>query len=114
MEMLSEQHLAGVVYDSTNVSGKLELEEAGRLILSIPYEAGWSVRINGEKTTPGLFAGTLMAFDLEPGEYELEMHYVPAGKWAGIAVSAVSVLVFVLLMVRRKRRIAENNCLADA
>ncbi len=74
------------------------LEQPGRVICSIPYEDGWTVRINGEETEGVLFGGCLMAFDLEPGTYAFEMEYVPAGAWAGIAVSAGSILIFILLM----------------
>ena len=101
---LSRQHLEKVVYDSTHVSGSLTLEEAGRLILSIPHEDGWSVKINGEKVEPQLFGGTFMAFDLEPGEYELQMKYVPEGIRIGLVVSLVSLSVFVSLMLVGKKR----------
>ena len=41
-----------------------------------------------------------MAFDLEPGKYTFEMKYVPAGAWAGVAVSGVSIILFVLTWKR--------------
>lgn len=104
LEKLSAQHMTDVVYDSTHVSGHLSLTEAGRLILSIPYETGWTVLINGEETEPELFGGALMAFDLEAGEYEITMHYVPTGKNVGIVVTVVSVIVFAALMVWKLRK----------
>ena len=45
-----------------------------------------------------------LAFDLEPGEYVLEMKYVPEGARAGMIVSAVSILVFAVLLAVRKKR----------
>ena len=60
--------------------------------------------INGEEVEPELFGGALMAFDLEAGEYVLEMHYVPYGRGAGIAVSVVSVAMFAVIMWWRKKR----------
>lgn len=104
LNKLSKQYLTQVEYDSTHVSGKLSLQEAGRLILSIPYEDGWNVLLNGEKTEPALFGGVLMAFDLEPGEYVLIMSYVPKGKYAGIGVSAVSIVIFAGLLFFGKKR----------
>ena len=102
---LSRNHLEQVEYDSTHLFGRLTMEEPGRVILSVPYEKGWEVLLNGEKIMPALFGGTFMAFDLQPGEYELSMHYVPYGKNAGILVSVVSILCFgAILWVRRRRR----------
>ncbi len=94
LEKLSETHLTNVAYDSTNISGEITLTEAKRLILSVPYEKGWQVEIDGKKVTPELFGGTLMAFDLEEGQHSLTMHYVPHGKTAGICISIFSIVIF--------------------
>ena len=110
LEALSRQHLEQVEYDSRHVRGELTLSEAGRVILSIPYEDGWNVRINGESAEPVLFGGTLMAFDLEPGKYTFEMSYTPEGAMAGILISIVSILIFAVLMYggyRRKRVVCD-------
>ena len=109
LDVLAAQHLTDVVYDTTNVSGKLSLKEPGRLILSIPYETGWTVLLNGEETEPQLFCGALMAFDLDAGEYELEMHYKPTGSTEGVIVSVVCVAVFGALMVVTHRRSKPKN-----
>ena len=97
--LLSAQHMENMTWESGKITGELALTEPGRLILSVPYEAGWTVLINGREAQRELFGGCLMAFDLEPGEYRLEMTYVPAGTGAGIAVSAVSIILFVILMM---------------
>ncbi|MCM1193394.1 MAG: YfhO family protein [Acetatifactor muris] len=110
---LSERHLENVAWKSNFVSGRITLEEPGRLILSVPYEDGWTVKINGEKAKAELFGGCLMAFDLEPGDYELEMTYRPAGAVAGMIVTLVSIAVFAGVMasgkVMRRRKGEETE-----
>ncbi len=102
--LLSARHMENVVWESSSITGDLSLEEPGRLILSVPYEAGWTVLINGKETEGELFGGCLMAFDLEPGEYSLELTYLPAGARAGLAVSAVCIgLTVIWLWVQRYR-----------
>lgn len=104
LSVLSGQHMENVEWESDRISGELTLETAGRLILSIPYEDGWKVRINGEEAEGELFGGCLMAFDLEPGAYRIEMHYVPQGFYAGIAVSVVSIALFAAVMLLHRRK----------
>lgn len=119
LDTLSVRHLTDVEYDSTHLSGKLQLAEAGRLILSVPYEKGWTVMLNGEEVEPKLFGGALMAFDLEPGTYELAMQYTPAGSVAGIVVTVVSVTVFVVMILANRKkshrqcRVSENEAESD-
>ena len=104
INILAANHMENVTYDANNLSGNITLQEAGRVILSVPYEKGWTVTVNGEEVEPALFGESLMAFDLQAGEYEFKMHYVPYGKGAGIAVSVVSVMCFAGIMWFRKRR----------
>ena len=104
LDLLGAQHMENVVWESDFISGSLQLSQAGRLILSVPGEAGWTVLVNGRETEPSLFGGCLMAFDLEPGEYVFEMKYVPAGAGEGILVSGVSGGIFVLLLAARRLR----------
>lgn len=102
--LLSADHLEDVSYDSTHISGTVNLEKPGRLILSVPFEEGWTAVLDGEETEPALFGGTLMAFDLEPGRHTLELHYVPHGAEAGIVVSVAGIAVFAGIMLFSRRR----------
>ncbi len=104
LEILSARHMEDVVWKSDYIAGNIALEEAGRLILSVPYEDGWTVYVNGEETEGTLFGGCLMAFDLEPGEYAFEMKYVPKGSGAGMAVSGISIALFAAALFVRKRK----------
>lgn len=104
LEVLGERHLEELSHDDTHVSGRLELDRAGRLILSIPYEKGWTVKINGEEREPVLVGGCLMALDLEPGSYQIDLEYVPYGLKQGILLSAVSIAAFAGIMLLRGSR----------
>ncbi len=118
---LGEEHLTDVAYDSTHVSGEVELAEDGRLILSIPYEKGWTVVLDGEEVEPATFGGTLIALDLPAGHHSLSMSYVPEGKYEGIFISLCSLALFGALTLiqhhmkkRRFKKNAVNNAGDDA
>ena len=100
LETLSRQQLEWVEYDSRNISAELSLKEAGRLILSVPYEDGWRVWINGREAEPALFGGAFMAFDLEAGEYSISLHYTPEGVWAGGFLTIFCVCMFGALAIK--------------
>lgn len=101
---LESPHLEEVQWESDTVSGRITLEEPRRLILSVPYEEGWTVWINGGKREGELFGGCLMAFDLEPGEYEIVMKYRPAGAMAGIVVTMASIVIYAGITALKGRR----------
>jgi len=104
MDVLSTVHMENVEYDSTHISGTVSLSEPGRMILSVPYERGWTVRVDGKEVETGLFGECLMTISLETGEHEITLDYVPYGKNAGIALSIVSVVCFLGCLLRRRKR----------
>lgn len=108
LSVLSAQHLENVNWESDRILGEITLGQAGRLILSVPWEDGWTVLINGHEEKNAVFGECLMAFDLEPGQYTIEMYYVPAGQWVGLAVSAVSLVVFLAVMTFTRMRRKQN------
>ncbi len=103
LAVLSGDCLEETDWGSDALSGRISLDESRRLILSVPYEDGWTVWINGEKAEGELFGGCLMAFDLEAGEYEIVMKYRPAGAGAGIVVTVISIAAFVGITVLKRR-----------
>lgn len=103
-EVLNQNQLENVIFDETHIQGNLSLSEPGRLVLSIPYEEGWTVKVNGEKVIPKQFGGCLIALDLESGDYDISMEFAPKGLKEGVLVSVVSVILFVGIMLLMKRK----------
>lgn len=104
LEKLSTQHMENVIYDSTHISGQITMKEAGKVVLSVPYEAGWQVCVNGEEVETGLLGDCLMTVSLEPGEYEITMEYDPKGRKEGLLISIVSGLWLIGLLIFYSRR----------
>ena len=103
LAVLSEQHMEQVTYTNDTISGLVKLERPGRVILSVPAEKGWKVRINGEEAEFSTFGEALIALDMEAGTYEVEMKYIPEGKWLGLWVSLGSIVLFAVCMLARKK-----------
>ncbi len=101
--ILGETHMENVEYDSTHIRGTINMQESGKVLLSVPYEHGWTVCVNGEEVETGLFGDCLMTISLEAGEYEITMEYVPYGKYAGIILSVISIACFLGCLLNRKR-----------
>ncbi|MCQ2539535.1 MAG: YfhO family protein [Acetatifactor sp.] len=110
-EQLSETHLTQVEAESDKISGHIDMQKAGRLVLSVPAEAGWKVLINGEEVQSELFGGCLMAFDLEPGSYDISMTYRAKGSTAGWLISLAGIAGFlgILLLDHKKKHPKQNK-----
>lgn len=102
VEKLSVQHMENIVYDSTHVEGEISMEQAGTVVLSVPYEEGWKVCVNDKEVETGLFGDCFMTVTLPPGMYRITMDYKPKGLMQGGWISLISLAVFLMLLLYRK------------
>ena len=71
--------------------------------MSIPYDDGWTVKVNGEVVKPDTVADCLMAIPVHPGENNIELSYCSPLLKEGAAVSALAwlgILVFIIVHAR--------------
>ena len=90
-------------YSDSHIQGTVS-SQGGTLFTTIPYDTGWTVKVDGKKVETYGVADALLAFDVEAGEHTVEQSYTPGGLWAGIAISGVClILVILIALITRKK-----------
>ncbi len=93
-----------------HIFGTMTTHENDKTVMTtIPYDAGWKVYVDGKQVeTYKVVGDALMAFDIEnAGEHEIEFKYMPDIYVITGIISAVSVAIFVALIVidcRKKKK----------
>ena len=91
IEKLTDSHLRG----------SFTLEDGQLLLFSIPWDEGWTCRIDGEKVEIEKSLSLFMTVTASPGEHTFELRFVPAGLKTGlilIALSLVGLITFLVLL----------------
>ena len=60
------------------------------LLLTIPYNTGWTVTLDGAEVEPIEVLDCLMAIPVGPGEHTLDMRFMPPGLIPGLAVTVLA------------------------
>lgn len=84
-------------YDETSLSGHINVNSAGQLVLSIPYDPGWTLYVDGIRTDMELFEDTFISADLDEGMHTIELKYFPKGFIPGVIVSVICIMLFAAL-----------------
>lgn len=108
-----------LVMDNGTIRASYTAQRDTRLLLTVPYEAGWSARINGRSVTLEQGLDTFIVIPVTAGENTIELTYHVPWAFAGIVVSLVTTVGLLLFFVRyevpfdnsTKRR--KENCIND-
>jgi len=90
---------------STKLNGAVRADADGYLILSVPYDPGFTIMVDGVKTEAELFEDMMIAVPVTAGEHEIFLSYYPQGMTAGILITALSVILFgIICLAERKNK----------
>lgn len=108
-----EQEHSSVILNApekdSHVTGSVDAETDGYVMCMIPYENGWTVTVDGEKTE--VLQGDIgfLAFKVSKGEHQIELDYhVPGMKYGMISGGVCWILYAGALLLAGKRKKSEN------
>jgi uncharacterized membrane protein YfhO len=103
-EILAKEQMETTLVEDGKIRGTVTTEEGGTLMLSIPYDEGWTVKVDGEKVEPYRIGEALTGISLTSGTHEIAMDYTPNGLWIGTVLTVLCVALFVVTKMVANRR----------
>lgn len=83
------------------------------LLVTIPYDEGWTVLVDDMEVTPYIAMGNFMVIGVEPGDHEIVLNFVPLGLKEGLQVTGVAaallVLSYMVIRLRKKKEHGEKE-----
>ncbi len=101
---INSQDINIIRHKDRHLSGSFNAEKNSTLIFSIPYNDGWTVKVDGEKVDTIMVMDALLAIEAEPGEHSYELKYTPVGFNAALAISTAAVLTAIVWFILEKRK----------
>ncbi len=102
-EKLSNSSIEVGEFTDTVIKGTVTANSDSVFYTSIPYDKGWSVKVDGKAVEIyDLADEAFLAFDITQGEHEIELRYSPRGLSVGIFFSLVSILIIILVLIINK------------
>ena len=109
---LRDQVLEGEKHEGDTVSGRVDLDRTRILLLTIPYDSGWTAYVDG-KQTPVYRANVMnSALILDKGKHRIKLVYRTPGLREGVKISLAGCGIFLLILIvqgigrsRRQRRL---------
>ena len=105
-EILKDNSIEITEFKDAYIKGKINVPDGKFIYTSIPYDKGWSVKLNGKKVNKdNIFAlgDGLLCIKAQPGEYEIELRFIQPGLIEGACISAVALIALILIALFIKK-----------
>ena len=95
------------VINSEKISGNINVRNSGYFILSIPYDKGFDIKVNGENISYNEING-LIGFYLDKGNYNIDIDYESPGLKIGEIISGLGLILFIGVVFIERRVKSED------
>lgn len=100
-------------YDSNGFSANINLEQPKLVFFSVPYDKGWTAKINNQPVEIEKVSDGFMAIRCEAGENEIVFSYELTGLKLGAGITLIGILLFILYcflpVLKNQKKIIENT-----
>ena len=104
-KMLSASMLDVTDYGNSCLKGTIDVQEDGVFVTSVPYEAGWKLKVDGHtREINELIGGAWISTSLSAGEHQIELSFRPPGLIAGLLITLASIGLLIAAEWWRRRR----------
>ncbi|MBQ6264386.1 MAG: YfhO family protein [Clostridia bacterium] len=109
-EILKDNSIEITEFKNSKIKGKINVPEGKFIYTSIPYDKGWTVKLNGKKVNKDkIFAlgDGFLCIKANPGEYDIEFRFIQPGLIEGLFVSlsaVIAILLFALFLKKRNEK----------
>lgn len=105
-EVLNRYPMEITDFSENKAEGKVCTDRAGVLLLSVPYDEGWSVTVDGEEAEIFGWKDAFLAIEIPEGEHDISMTYCPKGFKEGLLVSIAGVVagaIYIFVLYKKKK-----------
>lgn len=101
---ISKNQLVVIEKVGNYIKGEILNNEKGILFTTIPYEKGWTIKVNGEKVEYFKVVDGFIGIELNQGKYLIELEYSIYGLKPGIIISIFAMIGIVCYQIFLKQK----------
>ncbi|MEG0034396.1 MAG: YfhO family protein [Bacilli bacterium] len=80
------------------ISGNINASKDGIMMLNIPYDQGWKVKLDGKPIDTNSSLNLFLSFPIEQGTHTISLYYLPRGIIKGVTISLISIFALIIFL----------------
>lgn len=99
-----------VYYVGNYLNAKYSSDKDGFMVLTIPYDEGWNISIDGEPSNYYECNGGFIGMKISEGQHEISMSFIPKGFKLGLLFSVIGFINLFTVVAYRIFKKKKYNC----
>lgn len=91
--------LENIQYYNNQLSGYVYSDDQSFMVISLPYDSGWKVFINGKEVKSYKVNGGFIGIPIQKGDNQIEMYFTPEGFKIGAILSFVGLMLYISYII---------------
>lgn len=108
IRILKENPFNITLFSENNIKGNINVKGNKMLFFSIPYDKGWSLKIDGKPAELKNVNIGFMGTEISDGYHEIELSYMPLGLKVGILLTIIGLILYIVTIVIERKRKAKK------
>ena len=103
LKTLKENEFKLKKVSNTYINGTIDVKDDNKVLFtSIPYDKGWTVKVDGKKVKVQKLYNTFLGVKLKEGKHKVEFEYSTPGLKLGTGISIISIVLMILYLKHEK------------
>lgn len=103
LKTLKENEFKLKKVSNTYINGTIDVKDDNKVLFtSIPYDKGWTVKVDGKKVKAQKLYNTFLGVKLKEGKHKVEFEYSTPGLKLGTSISIISIVLMILYLKHEK------------
>lgn len=96
-------------FTDTSIRGQVKAPSDGLMVMSIPFDKGWHVKVDDQEVKTQAVDDCLLSFELLKGSHKVELWFFPEKLFIGLIITLLSLLTLIFLYIKRAGIMVSTN-----
>lgn len=93
-----------ISFTENKATGIINTKKEAVGVLSVPYQKGWQIKVNGKEVDPIRVNTAFLGFKLQKGENHIECIYINKYPVYGLILTCIGILIYLLFLIITRRK----------
>lgn len=101
MSLIRKKSMIIESFTDTNILGSVKATNDGLMVMSIPFDKGWHVKVDNKEVKTQAMDDSLLSFELLKGSHKIELWFSPEKLSISLKITIVSLLILIYLFIKK-------------